>query len=102
MLMLQVCFFFATELTLKDRYTSSPCSAPNARAYRRGYPKEARTRTGFHGDEYELVFVDEFEVNGRTVSIFLMISLSFQFFFSLFRFRTISMLWPSTRPLLAL
>jgi hypothetical protein len=29
-------------------------------------PKEAHTRTGFDGNEYELVFSDEFEVDGRT------------------------------------
>ncbi|KIM38469.1 glycoside hydrolase family 16 protein [Hebeloma cylindrosporum] len=29
-------------------------------------PKEARSRTGFDGNEYELVFSDEFEVEGRT------------------------------------
>ena len=29
-------------------------------------PKDARTRTGFDGNEYELVFSDEFEVEGRT------------------------------------
>ena len=29
-------------------------------------PKEALTRTGFDGNEYELVFSDEFEVDGRT------------------------------------
>jgi beta-glucanase (GH16 family) len=29
-------------------------------------PKEARSRTGFDGNEYELVFSDEFELDGRT------------------------------------
>jgi len=29
-------------------------------------PKDAHSRTGFDGNEYELVFSDEFEVEGRT------------------------------------
>lgn len=29
-------------------------------------PESAKTRTGFDGEEYELVFSDEFEVEGRT------------------------------------
>jgi len=60
------------ELTLNDFYRTSPCSVPNARAYRRGYAKR--------GAYYELVFMDNFEVNrqmfGRVST-----SLSFQFFF---------------------
>lgn len=29
-------------------------------------PKDAHSRTGFDGNEYELVFSDEFEIEGRT------------------------------------
>jgi beta-glucan synthesis-associated protein KRE6 len=29
-------------------------------------PKSAKTRTGFDGQEYDLVFSDEFNVDGRT------------------------------------
>jgi len=29
-------------------------------------PEEAKTRTGFDGEEYELVFSDEFNTDGRT------------------------------------
>ena len=29
-------------------------------------PDSAKTRTGFDGQEYDLVFSDEFEVDGRT------------------------------------
>jgi len=51
-------------------------------------PKDARTRTGFDGNEYELVFSDEFEVEGRTFwpgeFFTIIISFSFHFFLVFF------------------
>jgi len=49
-------------------------------------PKDARTRTGFDGNEYELVFSDEFEVEGRTFWPGEFFTLLFLFLFIFFSF----------------
>ncbi len=62
-------------------------------------PKSAMTRTGFDGQDYELVFSDEFNTPGRTFypgAYFYFLSspsmspfpLLFSFFFPLFRYST--------------
>ena len=57
---------FVSSLTVPDVAMCFPRSFAMPELIDRDTPEDAKTRTGFDGEQYELVFSDEFNVDGRT------------------------------------